>query len=143
MNLQPPRLFIDTNVWFSTFYGSPTCEKLLKAHIEGTIVAVVSTQVLKELVNNIQEKIPVALPAFEKLIATAPPLTLQDPKAINPKVKSLVHPKDQKVFCSILDVENIRYFITGNTKHFSKTKLKKVTGVTVLTPKEAANQFQL
>ena len=40
MKSGPLKIFIDTNIWFSFFYGSNNCEKLINAHAEGKIKAV-------------------------------------------------------------------------------------------------------
>ena len=52
------RIFIDTNVWFSSFYGSENCQKIIKAHKEEKITAIVSDLVIGEIVRNVKKKLP-------------------------------------------------------------------------------------
>lgn len=134
------KVFIDTNVWFSAFYGSQNAEKLITAHINKKIKAVISQQVLDELVNNIQAKIPGALPHLEKLFAAIPPEIIKNPTAISLLVKRTVNPKDQSIFQAVLD-SKIKFFVTGNLKHFRVEKIKQQTGVKILNPAQALSQL--
>lgn len=144
MTSSPPKVFLDTNVWFSAFYGSKNCEKLIKAHINGEIVGVISQQVLSEIVRNLQKKIPKALPQFQKLILASPPFIVRDPKSVDKKIANLIHKKDQKIFSSIVNIRTkVPYFVTGNIKDFSVKKINKVTGIEVLTPKQAVDILSL
>lgn len=137
MNQSPaPHVFIDTNVWFSAFYGSVNSEKLVKAHIRGNIKAVISQQVLTELVNNISTKIPRALPSLQKFLEAAPPEIVGNPSHISSKIKKLVHPKDAVIFASCLETK-VKLFVTGNTKDFDITALKRRFNIVVCTPAEA------
>lgn len=137
-----PRVFIDTNVWFSAFYSSKICEKLLKAHIDGRIKAVISRQVLNELVRNITTKIPQALPILEKFLKNAPPLIVADAKNIPSNLKDLVDRKDAGIFASYLS-SRIPMFVTGNIKDFNTKKILKRYKIFVLTPKEALEKLKL
>ncbi|MBI1869503.1 DUF4935 domain-containing protein [Candidatus Gottesmanbacteria bacterium] len=142
MNAQVPQVFIDTNVWFSAFYGSRACEILIKAHIQGNITAVISQQVLSEIVKNLQLKIPRALPKFQQFVKASPPLMLADPKTIDKRIYGLINKKDQAIFSACLRSSiKIPYFITGNIKHFSREKLEKITDIKILTPTEAVKRF--
>lgn len=132
----PPKVFIDTNVWFSAFYGSRNAEKLVKAHIEGKIQAVISRQVLEELVRNVKKKIPPAVGPLEDLMQSSPPKIVKNPQKISEEVKKWVDLKDQKIFQAAVSA-SVKLFITGNTKHFSIKNLERNLGVKILNPKQA------
>ncbi len=130
----PPLLvFIDTNVWFSAFYSSPNSEKIIKTHIEGKIKAVVSRQVLRELVSNINKKIPKALGLLKKLMEFAPPMVVDNADSVSPLVAKYVHKKDQTIFQSAINSKS-ELFVTGNIKHFSA---KHISNIKIVTPKQA------
>ncbi|MCX6706077.1 MAG: putative toxin-antitoxin system toxin component, PIN family [Candidatus Woesebacteria bacterium] len=130
----PPQLiFIDTNVWFSAFYGSPNSEKLIKAHTEGKIKAVVSRQVLRELVTNINKKMPNAMAGLKKIMESAPPVVVNNADLISSLVEKGVHKKDQAIFQSAINSKS-KLFVTGNIKHFN---VKSLFGIKIVTPKEA------
>lgn len=137
-----PQVFIDTNVWFSAFYGSPPCDKLLKAHLNGEITAVISSQILTELVRNIKIKIPQALPSLEKLLKNAPPVIASDAENIPFSVNKFVDKKDTHIFASCL-LTKTRIFVTGNTKDFDSQKILKKYKISVLTPREALIKLNL
>jgi len=132
MPTSPPLVFIDTNVWFSAFYGFPDSEKIIKAHAEGKIIAVVSRQVLRELVSNINKKIPKAMAGLKKLMELAPPMVVNNANFVSSLVEKEVHKKDQIIFQSAVN-SKAKLFVTGNTKHFKKDK---ITGIKIVTPKE-------
>lgn len=136
------KVFADTNVWFSALYGSSNCERLLRAHLEHKISLVVSQQILKELVRNIQKKIPGAIPVFEKIFMSCPPEIISDPDKIDSKIKKLIDPKDQPIFTSAL-LAKINLFVTGNIKDFKIKELEKLTGIKIITPKEAVEILEL
>ena len=128
-------VFVDTNVWFSAFYGSSNAEKIIKAHITGQIKAVISQQVLRELVENISQKLPPAIPALHRLLESAPPLIISDPREIPPEYKPLSNPKDLPILISASKAQ-IKVFVTGNIKDFNLPKIKARLDIEILTPKE-------
>lgn len=137
-----PRVFLDSNIWFSAFYGSSNCGKLVNAHIVDTVKAVVSRQVIEESVRNIKEKNPRMLAAFQNSLINHPPEIIADPDRINPKIKESVDSKDQPIFSSAVKAR-VKYFITGNAKDFQIKKLERITGIKVITPKEAVEMMKL
>ena len=136
------RIFIDTNVWFSAFYGSPHAERIIKAHIEGKIQAIISKQVLDELVRNISAKIPHAVIPLKNLLEATPPLIVADPQGVPQKLGPMVQRKDQSIMASAIR-SKVTIFVTGNTKDFAQQKLKDAYGILVLTPKEAVKLLKL
>lgn len=138
----PQKIFLDTNVWFSALWGSRNCQKLIGAHAEGTITAVLSQEVLKELLRNLKIKIPRVYDVFQKMILLHPPEIIEDPLKISQYIKSLVHEKDQGIFAAAVSAK-VKFFITGNIKDFHVEKLKKITGIKIITPKEAVKLLKL
>ena len=142
MKKNTPKVFLDSNIWFSLIYGSENCSKIITAHIEKRMAGIISSQVLEESIRNIVKKIPTKLATFESLISANPPKVVSSSQTIGPRIQSLVSPEDQPIFSSALDAE-VDYFITGNIKDFKRDKLEKLTKIKVLTPAEAVKVFKL
>ena len=143
MNLSPPpKIFINTNIWFSAFYGSKNAEKLIKAHIKGKIQAVISQQVLEELVRNIEKKIPLATEVLENLMQSAPPEIVKNPQKISAEVKKWVDPKDQKIFQAAVNAK-VNLFVTENIKDFSAKDLEKRFNIKTLNPEKSIKKLNL
>src|SRR3989344_857543 len=100
MKNKTPRVFIDTNVWFSAFYGSPNCLQIVEFHKDGKIKAFVSQKILQELTKNIKLKLPRAFQLLETLLLNAPPEIVSDPPSLDKRIINLIDIKDQKIFCS-------------------------------------------
>lgn len=129
------KVFIDTNVWFSAFYGSKNCQAIITAHLQKKITAVVSQRVINETLINIKRKAPHTLLSFKQFMTSSPPELVVDPPMIDPKTKQLVEFKDQPIFVSAM-IARVDYFVTGNIKDFKVKELKKVSGIKVITPKK-------
>lgn len=138
----PHRIFLDTNVWFSSLYGSENCRKLIQAAREKAFIPVISVDVLDELVVNLKRKIPHTFPEFEDMIVHVAPEVALTPNQIPDQVKRAIDTKDQKIFTTALKA-NIDYFITGNIKDFKRNRRKKIGNITILTPKEAVEVLGL
>lgn len=134
-----PKVFIDTNVWFSVFFGSTNCNKIIQSHIVGRIKAVVSQKVISELVRNIEKKLPHAMPRMQNLFLNTPPKIVSDPTIIDKRFIKLISIKDQKIFQSAVSYK-VDLFITGNIKDF---KVEKLTGIKIITPNQAVRIFKL
>ncbi len=142
MRNTPDKFFLDSNIWFSYFHGSANCEKILEAHLEGKIKAVISRHVLEEVVINLRKKLPLSIPAFKNFMGSYPPIVLKNPTKITPKVKVNVDSKDQIILQSAVNAK-VKYFVTGNTKDFSVENLKKIYKIEILTPKQAVKKLKL
>lgn len=136
------KVFIDTNVWFSAFYGSKNCEKIIKAFLGKKFQAVISQQVIEEMVRNIKEKIPHLLPYVKNLLINSPLQIVPDPKIIPSEIKDLVSVEDQPIFASAM-LAKADIFVTGNISDFEVKKLEKITKPKILTPQQAVNYFEL
>ncbi|OGV95562.1 hypothetical protein A2W24_06720 [Microgenomates group bacterium RBG_16_45_19] len=132
----PPTAFIDTNVWFSAFYCSPNAQRIITAHLHGKIQAVISPQVLTELITNVKLKIPQALSPLENFLNLSPPMIIKNPATIPVPIKSLAHHHDAPLLTACY-LAKIPYFITGNTKDFNIRAIKTKLKIDVLTPNQA------
>ncbi len=128
-------VFVDTNVWFSAFYGSKNAEQILKMHVENKIKVVISKFVLNELVKNIKQKIPQATSALEKFLESVPPKIINNPSKIQVVIKQNVDKKDQFIFQAAANY-NANYFVTGNLKDFNLKVLEKEFDIRILSPKQ-------
>lgn len=137
-----PKIFLDTNVWFSALYGSKNCQKIIDAHTEGKITAVVSHEVLTELLRNLKLKIPLVFASFEQILISSPPEIIIDPQEVSKQMKLLIHQKDQGIFAAAILAE-VDYFVTGNIKDFQVDRLEKLTKIKIMTPKEAVETLKL
>lgn len=137
-----PKIFLDTNVWFSALYGSKNCQKIIDTHTEGEITAVVSHEVLTELLRNLKLKIPHVFASFEQILISSPPEIITDPQEVSKQMKLLTHQKDQGIFVAAILAE-VDYFVTGNIKDFQVDKLEKLTKIKIMTPKEIVAELKL
>ncbi|MEK7127127.1 MAG: PIN domain-containing protein [Patescibacteria group bacterium] len=135
-----PRVFLDSNIWFSAFYGSQNCQKILEAGKNNKINLVISQQVLKETVRNIKEKIPAQLDNFKTFILDNPPEIFSDPETLSKKLEGLISVEDLPIF-QAAQAAKVDYFVTGNTKDFKVTELKKLTKTKIVTPKQFLGAF--
>lgn len=142
MRRKVPQVFIDTNVWFSAFYGSANSERLLKAHVWGHIKAVISRQVLDELVRNVRAKIPQAERPLKTFLEATPPKILREPITIPPKLVGLVHPKDAPLVAAAIQA-GLHFFVTGNKSHFDVGRLRQRFTITILTPNQLVDSLKL
>ena len=127
------KCFIDTNVWFSAFYGSRNCETILKMHINDKIEAVMSQTVLGELVHNIEKKVPQALKPLSMLLENTPPMIVVDQVSSQAEFAKYAHAKDSLILASAL-LSKCEYLITGNVKDFSADDIQNEFGLLVVTP---------
>lgn len=134
------KVFIDINVWFSFFYGSSNSEEIIKAHINGKIKAVISKDVLDELVKNVLRKIPHLEKELLSFFEASPPEIIESPTGIDKKVKELIQLKDRHIFQACLN-SKCNFFITGNLKHFNRGKISSHYSVKILSPNEAVKHL--
>ena len=130
------RIFIDTNVWFSYFYGSKNAEIIIDSFVNDEIIAVISKNVLDELVKNIVQKMPKLEKIMFNFFDTCPPEVVDSPSEIDKDVKKYVDFKDRHIFQVCIDA-GCKIFITGNLKDFDVNSIYKKYKIRVLSPKEA------
>lgn len=132
------KVFVDTNVWFSFFYGSVNSEKVIKGHVNGKLEAVISKHVLNELVKNIIKKAPRLEEELLKFFESTPPEIVDFPESIEKDVKKLVDFKDRHIFQACVNA-GCDMFVTGNLKDFNVQGIYKKYKVMVISPREMAN----
>ncbi|OGG04486.1 putative toxin-antitoxin system toxin component, PIN family [Candidatus Gottesmanbacteria bacterium RBG_16_37_8] len=137
-----PRVFLDTNIWFSAFWGSENCRKILLAHRDDKIKTIISHQVIEECARNFRSKLPQELSNFTNMLKSSPPLMVKDPELIEEKVINLIQKKDQPIFCSAM-MAKVKYFVTGNIKDFSVNKLEVLTGIKIVTTSQLVKGLKL
>jgi len=137
----PVRIFLDSNVWFSAFYGSANCEKLIRTD-KSRRTLIISEQVLEESTRNIKEKIPHQLLNFKTALLTNPPELVSDPQTIPADSNHTVAREDRPIFAAAISA-HADYFVTGNIKDFKRNRQKKIGKITILTPKEAVEMLRL
>jgi putative PIN family toxin of toxin-antitoxin system len=131
------RGFLDTNVIFSGIYsnrGAPGV--ILKYFIKGEIRAVISPQVLDEVIVTLIKKFPGGIPYLKALLLNTPPEITSYPgqDQINYWKKEL-SVGDSAVLAAAIQASP-DYFVTGD-KHFLKNPgLAKEAGLKVITPTE-------
>lgn len=129
-------IFLDTNIWFSAFYGSKNCERLIVNFLKGKFTPVVSRKVLNELVFNLTKKYPQGIFLFKKMLENRHPKIVRDSNFISHEVEKYVHPKDQLIFQSAANA-GIKIFVTGNLKDFDVDKIYEKFKIKVVLPKDA------
>lgn len=137
-----PKVFIDTNVWFSAIYGSPNAEHLVLAHIDKKIQAYTSYEVIKELIQNFEKKLPRGTSVLAELIDKREPVIINTPPAVSEIVATSVHRKDQIIFQAAVNAK-VEYFVTGNLKDFEAVSLKKKCGIVVCSPAQLVRTLHL
>jgi hypothetical protein len=78
---------------------------------------VVSKQVLAEAERNLQEKLPEAIPEYQRFLSTCPLERVADPPAGDvAKAKEIIHPKDDSILMAAKNAQ-VDYLVTLNRKH--------------------------
>lgn len=127
------KAFIDTNVWFSAFYGSANCQAILGAYTKGQFEAIISRTVVRELTKNLGNKFPKGLDLVGKFLATYPPEMIESVSKIESKLKGLADVKDLPILQEAYSTK-VKYFITGNIKDFDVAMIKKKLNIQVISP---------
>jgi putative PIN family toxin of toxin-antitoxin system len=130
-----PRVFLDTNVFFSGLHtpdGAPGI--ILEAFIENKICFVISRQVLEELVRTIEVKLPQAFPALQILLTNVPPEIQKDPPAEQmEKLTGKLNFADAAILTATINAK-VDYFVTGDSHFREKPDVTGESGINILTP---------
>lgn len=137
-----PKVFIDTNVWFSAIYGSSKAECLILAHIDKKIQAYTSYEVIREFIQNFEKKLPRGINVFVDLIDKKEPVIINTPSEVSETVATNVHAEDQIIFQAAVNAK-VDYFVTGNLKDFDAAPLKKNYGILVCSPAQLVEELNL
>lgn len=131
------KVFLDTNIWFSAFYGSDNCRNIIELHAQKKIEVAVSRLVVQELTQNLGNKFPQGLKLVADFFSKFPPEMANDCFEIDRKFKNLADIKDLPILLSAYSVK-VEYFVTGNIKDFAVKKIFDKLKIKVLTPKDFA-----
>lgn len=118
------KAFIDTNVWFSAFYGSANCQAILVDYTKGKFEAIISRTVVRELTKNLGNKFPKGLDLVGKFLALYPPEMVESVAEVSLSLRGLQEAYNAKV----------KYFVTGNIKDFDVVMIKKKLNIQVISP---------
>ncbi len=127
------RIFLDANVIFSGLYsasGAPAV--ILQSHIDGAITAVVSRQVIDEIVATIRVKRPDLAPLLFFLLQNAPFEVQPDADAGKVAACAAAHAADAPILAAAIDAQ-ADALVTGNTRHFTP-HVARASGPRILTP---------
>ena len=130
-----PRVFLDSNVIFSGLYssrGAPAV--ILERFVDGSLMIVVSQQVLDEVIRTIKEKLPEAISALRKLLVNTPPEIWKDPAPEEVKrCSGLLDVGDAAILAAAIAAQP-DYFVTGD-RHFTENpEIAEKAGVYIVTP---------
>jgi predicted nucleic acid-binding protein len=130
------KIFIDSNVWFSAFYKKGVCSNLIKAIHQLNFEIVICELVLEEILKNIKQKIPDALPLVIEYLKIIKPTVVKNPKKeVALKYKNLASLKDIPILISAFEYR-CQYFITGNIKDFKVKLIEKELNLKIIKPAE-------
>lgn len=129
-------VFIDSNIWFSAFYKKGTCSTILRELTNSSWEMVISEQVLEEVIRNIKEKIPAALPVVIAYFDSIKPTVVKNPSnhARN-RYAGLAEPHDVAILAAAVDY-GCQYFLTGNTKDFKEKHIKEEVDLQIIVPSQ-------
>lgn len=136
------KVFLDTNVWFSAFYGSDNCGRIVELHAQKKIEAVVSKLVVQELTQNLGNKFPQGLKLVADFFSKFPPEMADDCFEIDRKFKNLADVKDLPILLSAYSAQ-VEYFVTGNIKDFAVKKIFDKLKIKIIRPKDFVKLFHL
>lgn len=132
-----PKVFIDSNVWFSAFYKEGVASRLLKKLDDEKYEVVISQLVLEEIVVNIKKKLPSVLPLVHDFLRQYPITVIKNPSSGTlRRFIGLADKKDLPILVSALKYQ-CDYFVTGNIKDFKTSRIRKKHGLEISIPREA------
>lgn len=131
-----PSVFIDSNVWFSAFYKDGICSKLLENTGASGQKICISELVLEEIIRNVQLKIPSVLPLFINYVKENKICVLKNPSASQLlRYQGLAEKCDLPILVAAIEFK-CNFFITGNLKDFNFPRIKKVSNIIIISPRE-------
>ena len=133
-------VFLDSNVLFSAaYYGERSTSYILFKLQEKRLISIfISSFVVLETVNNLQDKRPEKLGLLKELMDRA--TTLDDVVIDLPVLSSL--PTADRIILSAAVVYDIKYFLTGNTRDFKDLYGKTIGKTVVLKPRDFLHKIQ-
>jgi putative PIN family toxin of toxin-antitoxin system len=137
-----PRVFLDANIIFSGLYsprGAPGV--ILEHYVNSRITAVISQQVLEEVIRTIRKKNPAALSLLKTLLTNVPPEIVADPPVEALKQWTPMLDIGDAAVLAAAVLSEPDYFITGDNDFLRNRVLIKKAGLRILTPAELLKQL--
>lgn len=136
------KVFVDSNIWFSIFWGSVELKKIINRLARDWEVYV-SEQVLVEVIRNIKQKLPKELSKVNDFFSTYPVQVVKDPGKLEVKrLVGLADLKDLPLLAGAIRV-NCDWFLTGNIKDFKVKAIKHKFKLLVISPSDFVEYFDL
>lgn len=137
------RTFLDTNVLISgliSTLGPPAA--ILDLGEAEEIEIVVSRQVLVEADRVFARKFPNLLERYRLFIKSFKPELVEDcTNALVRQAEKVINSFDAPILAAAKEADS-DFLVTGNTKHFSTSKVRSFLPVPVLTPREFLEEFE-
>ena len=133
-----PRVFLDTSALLAGLASPRGASNVIIALAEaGLLTLVVSEQVLVEAERNLQEKLPKAIPEYERLLSTCPLERIADPSTRDvAKATGIIHRKDASILVAAKNAQ-VDYLVTLNRKHFlDDPGVARTSGVRIGAPED-------
>jgi predicted nucleic acid-binding protein len=114
-----PRVFLDTSALLAGLASPRGASNVILTLAEAELLTLVmSEQVLVEAERNLKEKLPRAIPEYQRFLATCPLEKFADPPAGDvAKGREIIRPKDASIVMAAKNAQ-VDYLVTLNRKHF-------------------------
>jgi predicted nucleic acid-binding protein len=114
-----PRVFLDTSALLAGLASPTGASSMVLALAEAELLTlVVSEQVLVEAERNLEEKLPRAIPEYQRFLSACPLEKMPDPSMSDlTKAMEIIHPKDASILMAAKNAQ-VDYLVTLNRKHF-------------------------
>jgi predicted nucleic acid-binding protein len=114
-----PRVFLDTSALLAGLASPTGASNVILTLAEAELLTlVVSEQVLVEAERNLEEKLPRAIPEYQRFLSTCRLEKVADPSGMDvAKAREIIHPKDASILTAARN-GRVDYLVTLNRKHF-------------------------
>jgi putative PIN family toxin of toxin-antitoxin system len=128
-------VFLDSTVIAAALYSaSGPAGNILEHFINGKLTVIISQQVLEEVIQAVNEKLPRALPTFKKLLVSFPPEIVKNP---SPEEVSnwaqVINSEDAAILAAAVAAQP-DYFISGDKHFFENPEIVQKSGLRIITP---------
>lgn len=122
----PIKVFFDSDVMIAGSGSTSGASHLLLQLAEaGIIEGIISRQVVWECRRNIRNKLPQALPIFDKIISCSVKIKNHPSPQIIFDLKGQAHPKDISILASAVETQ-ARFLLTFNIKHYNPSPQMRI-----------------
>jgi len=141
---KPPLVFLDSNVIFSGPHSPDGPPGAILTHLlDGNITAVVSRQVLEEVVRTFKKKLPRALPALREFLLSSPLKVVGDPEPDEvARWAGVMQEEDASILAAAIAAEP-DFFVTGDSHFLNNTRLKKRSTLAICSPSGLIDNLSL